>query len=288
MAGTVQSVLGVGATLGEGPIWFEDAVWFVDIKGRRVHRFVPATGAARSWDMGAEVGWILPAATGGMIVGLQTGLHRFDPASGALQLLHRPEPGLPGNRLNDATTDAQGRLWFGSMDNGETAATGRLHRCADGHCSDAGLPPVVITNGPAISVDGRTLYHVDTLGRTIWRVPIHDDASLGTPVRHVTIEDGAGYPDGPTIDAEDHLWIGLFGGWGVRRYDQAGKLVGSMRFPVANVTKMTFGGADLRTAYATTAAKGLRAAERAAQPQAGDLFAFDPGVQGIRITAAKI
>jgi sugar lactone lactonase YvrE len=46
-------------------------------------------------------------------------------------------------------------------------------------------------------------------------------------------------------------------------------------FPVANITKIAFGGPDLRTAYATTAAKGL-SEERAAQPWRA-LFAFDPG-----------
>ena len=58
--------------------------------------------------------------------------------------------------------------------------------------------------------------------------------------------------------------------------------------PTANVTKMCFGGPDLKTAYATTAWKGLDAAARAAQPEAGNLFAFDPEVAGVPVTPAKI
>ena len=76
----------------------------------------------------------------------------------------------------------------------------------------------------------------------------------------VEIEEGAGYPDGPTVDSEGCLWTGLFGGWGVRRYAPDGRLLQTVRFPVANVTKIAFGGDDLTTAYATTAAKGLDAA----------------------------
>ncbi len=60
------------------------------------------------------------------------------------------EPGLPGNRLNDGAVDARGRLWFGSMDDGEAAASGRLY-CLDGgdlRVMDEGY---VITNGPAFS-----------------------------------------------------------------------------------------------------------------------------------------
>ena len=67
----------------------------------------------------------------------------------------------------------------------------------------------------------------------------------------------------------------------VRRYDPAGKLMREIRFPVANVTKIAFGGEDLRTAYATTARKGLDMTALTKQPLAGDLFAFDPGVAGL-------
>ena len=52
-------------------------------------------------------------------------------------------------------------------------------------------------------------------------------------------------------------------------------------FPVANITKMAFGGDDLSVAYATTARKGLDMTALTEQPLAGDLFAFDPGVAGL-------
>lgn len=285
---SVEPVLRVAATLGEGPVWIDDRLWFVDIKGKRVHRFNPADGTIRHWDAPDQVGWVLPAATGDMVAGLRTGLHRFDPASGRFVLLHNPEPGSPGNRLNDAATDSEGRLWFGSMDDGEADRSGRLYRCDGGACRDTGLPPVAITNGPAVSTDARTLYHTDTLGKTIWRVAVGASGELGTPERHIVIEDEAGYPDGSVIDAEGCLWVALYGGWGVRRYDPAGDLMQFFRFPVSNVTKIAFGGEGLKTAYATTARKGLDAAALAAQPLAGDLFAFEPGVAGLPVTPAKI
>jgi sugar lactone lactonase YvrE len=216
-----------------------------------------------------------------MIVGLKTGLHRFSPASGAISELLQPEPSVPGNRLNDATVSADGTLWFGSMDDREEAATGHLYRWVKGTLLGGGLDPVVITNGPALSPDGHTLYHTDTLGRRIWAAPVQDDGSLGAARLFVEIEDGAGYPDGPTVDAEGHIWTGLFGGWACRRYDPAGRLVATVRFPVANVTKIAFGGPGLRMAYATTASKGLDAAALSAQPLAGDIFAFEPEVGGL-------
>ncbi len=285
---SVTSVLAVGATLGEGAIWIGNAVWFVDIKSHKVHRYDPVSATHREWTLPDQVGWVLPAEGGGMIVGLKTGIHRFDPATGAVSLLHDPEPDRPGNRLNDAATDRHGRLWFGSMDDGEKAVTGHLFRCAGGLCADTGVAAVAITNGPALNAEGTILYHTDTLGRTIYRIPVHDDGSLGKAEPFVWIEDGGGYPDGPVVDAEGCLWTGIYFGWGVRRYDPKGKLIKTERFPTANVTKMCFGGPDLKTAYATTARAGLDAAALAAQPDAGNLFAFDPGVAGLPVTPARL
>ncbi|MDX3910754.1 MAG: SMP-30/gluconolactonase/LRE family protein [Sphingobium sp.] len=278
-----QPVLKLGAALGEGPIWVgrDRALWFVDIKAPAIYRFDPETEDLETWAAPAQVGWIVPAARGDFIVGLQTGVHRFDPSTSAFTLLHDPEAHLPGNRLNDATVDHRGRIWLGSMDDAEEAVSGRIYRMDEGSTTDTGLSPVTITNGPAVSPDGTILYHVDTLGRTIWQSRIGDDGTLEGTAPFVTIEEGAGHPDGPVVDAEGCVWIGLFGGWGVRRYDPAGELISHVAFPVANITKIAFGGGDLSTVYATTARKGLSEAELQEQPYAGDLFAFRPGVRGL-------
>ena len=283
MGGEPVSVLGVGATLGEGPVWVarDAALWFVDIKQHRVHRYDPALDAAQSWSAPGQVGWILPTDDGLFAAGLQSGVHRFDPADGSFTAVHAPEAHLPGNRQNDATVAPDGAIWFGTMDDSEEQASGRFYRFHKGMCADAGLPPFSITNGPALSPDGRILYHTDTLGKRIWQCALHDGKVIDRPTIFATIEEGAGWPDGPTVDAEGCVWTGLFGGWAVRRYDPAGTLMREIRLPVANITKIAFGGEGLRTAYATTARKGLDMTALTEQPLAGDLFAFDPGVAGL-------
>lgn len=288
--GAPERVVRIGATLGEGPVWIgrEAALWFVDIKAKQVHRFDPVRATLRSWNAPGQIGWVLPMRSGGLAAGLQGRIMTFDSATGAFEPLIQVEPDLPGNRLNDATTDARGRIWFGTMDDAEDKATGRLYVLENGKYRDSGVPPVGITNGPAIAADGRTLYHTDTLGRTIYAVELHDDASIGAVRPFARIEDGAGYPDGPVVDSQGHLWTGLYGGWGVRRYAPDGRLIETVKLPTANVTKIAFGGADLRTAYATTARKGLDAAALAAQPEAGDLFAFRVDAPGQAMPEAAI
>ena len=54
-----------------------------------------------------------------------------------------------------------------------------------------------------------------------------------------------------------------------------------VRFPVANITKIAFGGDDLRTAYATTARQKMSAEEIAGQRQIGHLFTFAVEVPGL-------
>jgi D-xylonolactonase len=282
------SACAVGAILGEGPAWIDGALWFVDIKQRKVHRFDPAAGALRSWDAPAQTGWVLPAEDGTLLAGLQTGIHFFDPATGAFDLVAEVEPDLPHNRLNDAATDPQGRIWFGTMDDSESRVSGRFYRFERGRVIDTGLPKVAISNGPALSPDGRLLYHVDTRGQKIGVCDVAPDGSLGPSRPFVTLGPGEGFPDGPTVDAQGCVWIALFAGWSARRYSPAGEWIDTIRFPVANITKLAFGGDDLRTVYATTARLHLKPEALEAQPEAGNLFAFRADVPGVPVTPVRL
>lgn len=273
----------VAAELGEGPIWVErdEALWFTDIKKQKIHRFVPATGGKRSWDAPEQVGFVVPVRTGGFVAGLQSGLHRFNDRDGSFAPLIEVEPDLPDNRLNDAVVDPSGALWFGTMDNKERAKTGAFYRFRGGELRPSGIADIAITNGPAVSPDGRLLYYVDTLRGTIDVCDVALDGALGAARPFVRIDRAEGYPDGPTVDSEGCVWISLYAGWEARRYSPAGELLEQVRFPVANITKLAFGGPGLRTAYVTTARQLLTPEDIDRQPFAGGLFAFEVDVPGI-------
>jgi xylono-1,5-lactonase len=283
LSAEVDCVWALGALLGEGPVWStaESCLWFVDIKRHKIHRYDPSLSSARSWDAPAQPGFIAPLAGGGFIAGLKTGLHRFDHERGSFELLTTVDDSALDNRLNDGHVDSRGRLWFGSMHDGEQRLTGALYcldrqgavrRVDEGYC---------ITNGPAISPDGRTLYHVDTLKRMIYAFDLSDAGEVTNKRVFTTIEDGTGYPDGLCVDSVGSVWIALYGGWGLRRYSPRGELLAAVRLPCANVTKAAFGGADRRTLYITSARKDLSAAELAAQPLAGGLFATRVDTPGL-------
>ena len=278
-----RNVWPLAAELGEGPVWVERdrALWFVDIKKQQIHRYDPASGARRSWDAPEQVGFILPAERGGFVAGLQSGLYHFDDNSGAFDLIVKVDEDLPANRLNDGTVDPKGRIWFGTMDNQERDRSGAFYCFANGKLTRTAIGNIAITNGPAVSPDGRILYVVDTLRGTIDAVDIDDDGTLGERRSYVRIDPSEGHPDGPTIDAEGCVWISLYAGWEARRYSPTGELIERVRFPVANITKIAFGGDDLRTVYATTARQLLSREDIAKQPEIGDLFEFTADVPGV-------
>ena len=275
----VRLVWDLGTQLGEGPVWCADqqALWFVDIKGGAIHRYEPATGGRESFAIGGKPSFIVPAADGGLLVGSENSICRFadgklgDPVATIAMPAH--------NRTNDATVDGAGRLWLGTMDDDEALETGALY-CLDRGVLHATPAKAIVTNGPAVSSDGQHLYFVDSVRRQIWRYPITQGPNLGEPELFLQLGPADGHPDGVVLDSEGCLWVALWDGWAVRRYAPDGTLLLQVDLPCARVTKLAFGGPDLKTAYVTTARVGLHADELEQQPLAGALFAFDAPAAG--------
>lgn len=279
MSEAVQPAWRLDALLGEGPLWCpdEEALRFVDIKRGLLHRFHPGSGTGESVAVGGQPSFIVQAADNGFVVGRGHELRRFDGRALGETIARLDMPAH--NRTNDATVDLAGRLWFGTMDDEEQAPTGALHRLSNEQLTTATWRAVV-TNGPAVTQDGKHLYHVDSGERTIWRVPLRGGrcGRVGEPF--VELQAAEGYPDGVVLDAEDCLWVALWDGWAVRRYGPDGRLLAHVTMPCARPTKVAFGGADLCTAYVTTARTGLCQAELEQQPLAGSLLQFRTSAPG--------
>lgn len=276
------------AQLGEGALWStrHQALWWVDILGRRLHLSRPDGSLRGCWDFDEEVSAVAEQATGtGLLLAMRRGFARFDPfdGDGMPHYLHCPASEGPGNRFNDGRCDAQGRFWAGSMDFDAQLPTGALYRFdPDGQCT-LQAEGYAVCNGPAWSLDGRTMYFNDTAaGRTL-AYACDPSGGLGA-CRLWRQWDAAtdGLPDGMTLDALGRLWIAHWGGGCVTCHDaESGAELQRIDVPATQVTSCAFGGPGLRTLYITTAAVGLDDRARAAQPLAGSLFAVDLDVPGL-------
>jgi len=268
--------------LGEGPVWCpqQQALFWVDISSPAVHRYRPDTGAVATWSMPEYVG-SLALCDGGVLVALASAMTVFNPAAGAFKAVAQAKHATPDLRFNDGKCDRQGRFWVGSMTTGDRAPVGKLYRLdADGTFT-AVLERITIPNSLCWSPDGRTMYFADSMERTIWAFP-YDPATGNIGERRVFAKSEATeVPDGATVDADGYVWSARYGGGRVVRHAPDGRIDRVIELPAKQITSCAFGGPELATLYITTASQRMTAEQRTAEPLAGALFAFEPGVRGL-------
>ncbi|WP_434589095.1 SMP-30/gluconolactonase/LRE family protein [Streptomyces sp. A5-4] len=264
------------AALGEGPTWDAAAgrlIW-VDILSARIHTYDPVSGNRTVMATEQHVGAAKPRAGGGLVVNLQGGIGLYDADLAFSWLVRDP---AAGRRGNDAAVAPDGALWAGTMRYDEAPGGGNLRRVApDGVVTEV-LGEVSVSNGTGWSPDGRLMYYVDTPTRRIDVFDVEGERALNRrPL--VRIEDGAGFPDGLTVDAGGGIWVALWDGAALRRYTSEGVLDRVVELPVRRPTACAFGGAGLRDLYITTARVGLGSSP---PPLSGSLLVLRDAGQGL-------
>jgi L-arabinonolactonase len=274
-------------TLGEGIVWCarEQALYWTDIHAATLWRYRPRDGRAEQWPMPERLACLaLCEADGWLLLGLASRLAFFHPASGAFAPIAGVEPGLP-TRLNDGACDRQGRFVFGTLHEPAAGtarqAIGGFYRLnADLSVERLELPGVAISNSLAFSPDGRTLYFCDSPTRTIQCCDYGE--RCGPPRSFARIDDPRGEPDGSAVDCAGNLWNAQWGASRVVRYLPDGREDRVVALPTAQPTRPAFGGPALSTLYVTSAHDGMSDATRSIDRHAGDVFAFEPGIAGLR------
>lgn len=270
--------------LGESIFWDEGtaSLWWVDVRAPSIETWSPATGAHRRWTMPAMIGSIVPRATRGVVAGLQTGFHFFDPATGAFELIAAPERHLPKNRPNDARCDRAGNYWCGTMeDYGQTAA-GTLYRMVPGRAPEAVDGPFFVPNSTAFSPEGTVMTFTDTRRGDILAYDYDPATGRRGAARVLLAADGApGRPDGSAMDADGCLWSTRYGGGAVVRVTPQGRVDRIIHLPASQPTCCAFGGAGLDELYVTTAAQRLSPEQCAREPGSGHVLVLRPGVCGL-------
>ena len=264
--------------LGEGPVWSapRNALFWVDIKGCRIHRLTLDDDLVTTWTSPEMIGWLIERREKeGFVAGLQSGFALTDPDFREFEVIARLPDARPDVRLNDAKAASDGRIYAGSMELSGRDALGSLYRLdPDLEITrlDSGYG---VANGPALSLDERTLYHTDSVRGRIYAFTRDADGSLRDKRLFRQFEATEGSPDGMTVDAEDCLWVAHWDGGRLSRFSADGRLISAHPLPASRITSCAFAGAGLDRLFVTSASEG-----RENEPLAGALFELDVGVKG--------
>jgi len=272
------------AILGEGTIWhpLENRLYWVDIEGQKLHIYDPETGADSEFATNQKIGTIVPVAGGGVLLALQNGIFFFDTITGSFHFINNPLPDK-AIRFNDGKCDPSGRFWVGSMHLDQKAGAAALY-CMDKDASVREvLKGITVSNGITWSHDKKTMYYIDSPLRTIDAFDYEDVSGAITNRRIVAaIPDGLGDPDGMAIDTEGKLWVALWGGYCVGRFDPlTGDLLQKVEVPALHVASCAFGGKNLDILFISTAREGMTAKQLNEHPSSGAIFSVKPGVRGV-------
>lgn len=280
----VRCVVDAKAQIGESAVWDDryHLLYWLDIEGRKVHRFDPSTGHDAVWDMPGPAGSLALRAIGGVVLAMEHGFYIFEFMDPTPQLVAKIVGEPATNRLNDGRADPAGRFWAGTANHAKREPTGAMY-CLDTKGKvEKKFGNIDISNSLCWSPDGKTMYHADSF---TWKIQAYDfdpeTGAVANPRTFIEIPREEGFSDGATVDAEGCLWAAHWGHGHVNRYDPSGRLIHTIQLPVTNITCPCFGGRDLTTLYVTSATFRLSDEQRAQQPLAGGLFAIETTVKGL-------
>jgi sugar lactone lactonase YvrE len=264
----VECLWEANAELGEGLTYdpARNRIWFVDIKTRRLFRFDLAERTRAIWSLPAQISavtmprppWTPPV--GGHTFLLGVGEYGFAwlairEKDVHIEWIADPESHLPGNRFNDGKLGPDGRFYAGTMDDSETAASGCFYALDAGGAVAQLDRDFGVTNGPAFSPDGTTIYKNDSALRRTYAYDLSSDGRLSNKRLFHEFSEPDGYPDGMTADLDGNLWIAMWDGRAILRLDRSGNKTGSITVPVQRPTNCVFAGP--RRLIFTSAAIGV-------------------------------
>lgn len=274
-------IANVDCATGEGPLWHadEEKVYWVDIPNGRLYRYDPTTGAYELCFEGPAIGGFTIQEDGSLLLFMAKGAIGIWREGEALEMVVEEIPEERGTRFNDVIADPAGRVFCGTMPEGDRPA--HLYRLDTDGTLTLILDDVALSNGMGFTPDRSRMYYTDTRKQTIYLFD-YDKATgeLSNQRTFITVPvaEGEGHPDGMTVDADGNIWSARWDGHCIVQYSPNGKELRRVTFPVPKVSCLTFGGPDTTDMYVTTASTGNREQDG---PLAGSLFHLNLGVKGM-------
>ena len=266
----VEQVTEVCTEHGEGPFWdaTRGRLLLVDMLAGAIVEVDPA-GTTRRHEIGGVVAVIRARRSGGFVIATEHGF-RFltadlEPGKTAVTVFSDPEI-----RMNEGGCDPQGRFFCGTMAYQQTPGAGTMYRLDADLSVHRVFGGVTVSNGLQWHSGGRHAYYNDTPTGAVAMLDFDPATGFFGESRTFATVVGPGKPDGMALDEQGGVWVALWGGGAVQRYDASGVLTDRLELPAGQVTACTFGGPDLGTLYITTSRQDLGPQ---AEPEAGAVFA---------------
>ncbi len=277
----------INADLGEGAIWNyrSNELYWIDIEGKKLHVYHPETKKNKTITLPCRIGTVVPSEEENKaIVALEDGVYIVDTVTEELLLLSDVESDITENRFNDGKCDPNGNFWVGSMHLAQNKPNASLYKINEKGESDKMLGGITISNGIVWTKDKSTMYYIDTPKGTIRAFDYDKTTSKISNERVVvTVDPKDGFPDGMAIDDQDMLWVGMWNGNAVAKYNpKTGTLEKKIQVPAHNVTSCAFGGNNFDELYITTASLDMTDEEKKQFPLAGSVFKIKLKEKGVK------
>lgn len=275
----IELLFDAKAALGEGPIWdsHTQTFYWIDILNKRIY-----SGSEILIELDDLIGCIAPRKNGGIILTQRSSFASLELDLVKLTPLSTLKGEPSNNRFNDGKCDPSGRFLAGTMDMGESKPTGSLYSF-DGKSVTKLLSNVTISNGLTWSPDYKTFYYIDTPTREVKAFDYDlETGGIANPRVTIRVPEALGWPDGMTSDMQGNLWIAMWGGAQVTKWDpNKGQVLEQIPVPAKNVSSCIFGGKNLNELYITSARKGLDEAMLTKYPLTGGLFRIQTSIEGM-------
>jgi len=265
-----------GVEHGEGAFWDDEAQVFRYVDMLAGDLMTIDAGGTHRRHVADVAALVRRRREGGFVIATENGFLLLDEAMDAERAI--PAFADPSVRMNEGACDAAGRLFCGSMAYDFQPHAGTVYRLDPDLSVHVALEDVTIPNGLVWDQAGTTAFHADTGDDTVYRYGYDvTTGSFGVRDTFIRFDDQVGSPDGMALDAEGGLWVAMWGGSAVLRFDPTGALTDTVPVPVSHVTSCAFGGPDGRTLLVTTSRLEAR---RDSEPHAGETFQVEVGVAG--------
>lgn len=265
--------------LGEGPLWhpLQQRWYWFDILNRAL--LAKDSFGEYVWqfdEMVSACGWLNEHA---LLIASESGLYRFDTKdpSATKELVVAIEADNKVTRSNDGRADPWGGFWIGTMGKQAEPGAGAIYRYYQGELRTL-VANVTISNAICFAPDQSCAYYTDTPTQKIMRQALDENgwpkgqAKVFVDLSHENLN-----PDGAVVDSNGNLWNAQWGANQVSCYNNQGALIKRVTFDAAQISCPAFGGDNMASLVATSAAIDADAKDS----KAGMTFMMKADAQGL-------